>query len=92
MFNLALISHFYAVVIRIITFKCAYDVITFGSAAIAVRHRLTANQRLTASDVTALWMVTAKSSFMSTTRSYPAMAETVFTAVKLELPALINLF
>ena len=38
-----------------------------------------------------LCMVTAKSSFMSMTRSYPAMAEIVFT-VKFELPALINLF
>ena len=85
MFNLAFISHFYAVVICIITLKCTYDVITFGSAAIAVRDGLTANHRLTASDVT------AKSSFMSMTRSYPAMAETVFT-VKFELPALINLF
>ena len=65
--------------------------VTFGSAAIAVRHRLTANHRLTASDVTATVDGNSKIQFMSTTRSYLAMAETVFT-VKFELPALINLF
>ena len=48
MFNLAFISHFYAVVIRIIRLKCAGDVITLGLAAIALCHRLTANHRLTA--------------------------------------------
>ena len=94
MFNLAFISHFNAV-------DCSdshHNVSNAPTMSPLLAQRpllyVTDSQPITGSWPVmsqTLWMVTAKSSFMSTTRSYPAMAETVFT-VKFELPALINLF
>ena len=94
MFNLAFIFHFYAVDCSDTHHNVSNSPTMSSLLAQQPLLYVTDSQPITGSQpVTSqpLWMVTAKSSFMSTTSSYPAMAETVFT-VKFELPALITLF